>query len=67
MSKKEKDLGEVWAATRNALSKFNNYEDQGGKDAKASKAQKELIKTASELAAELDKKREALMDAIGAK
>jgi hypothetical protein len=65
MSKKELDLGEVWTATRNALSKFNNYE--GKATAKVETAKKALLKAVADSAAEVDKKRAALIDAMGVK
>lgn len=63
----KKDLGDVWTATKNALSKFNNYTDQGGKDVKVIAVQKALQKAADEAAVALDKQREALTSAMEGK
>ena len=63
----KKDLGDVWTAAKNALSKFNNYTDQGGKDAKVVAAQKALQKSADEAAVIVDKQREVLIAAMEGK
>lgn len=59
---KSLDLSEEAAAARNALSKFNNYEDQGGKGAKAERDA--LQKAFDDAAAEIKERRVALLDAI---
>jgi hypothetical protein len=64
MSKKKLDLSEESKAARNALSKFNNYEDQGGKDKKVLAARDALQKAFDDAAAEIKEKREALLKEI---
>ena len=60
--KKTLDLSEEAKAARNALSKFNDYEDQGGKA--AVKERDALQKAFDDAAAEIKEKREALLAAI---
>jgi hypothetical protein len=64
MKKKQLDLSEESAWGRNAMSKFNDYEDQGGKDKKAFAARDALQKAFDEAAVEIKEKREALLAAI---
>lgn len=59
---KKLDLSEESAAARNAMSKFNNYEDQGGKG--ATKARDALQKAFDDAAKDIKEKREALLAAI---
>jgi hypothetical protein len=61
---KKLDLSEESALGRNALSKFNDYEDQGGKDSKALTARDALQEAFHAAAAEIKEKREALLAAI---
>ena len=59
----ELDLSVESAFARNALSKYNNYVDQGGKGAKA---ERDALQRVFDIAAaEIKDRREALLAAIG--